>query len=298
MRGRRFAVCVREDGRKSSWRGTTKTVLHGYRRNASRCRRPLADAASGTVVPDAAQPFSKIRAVVGGDERVAERTLFYERFAADFDASMNRYEVAKRLRLIFDGVLGGRELAGVDLLDAGCGTGLFSRAACRRGATVTSMDVGERLMAEVAKKCDSARVVGDVCALPFEDGRFEIVICTEVIEHVPYPTVAVAELARVLRPGGTLVLTTPNRAWHPAIRLAGALKLRPYEGFENWIGWRKLERALAGSGLEIQQRRGFNALPFLFPATYPIIDLLDRLGASPLRWVMINMLVVASRPGR
>jgi SAM-dependent methyltransferase len=238
----------------------------------------------------------KIRAVTRELEQSAERSLFYERFAADFDTSMNRYEVDKRLRLIFDDVLGGFDLTGVLLLDAGCGTGLFSQAACRRRALVTSMDLGEALLAEVAKKCDSTRVVGDVLALPFVDRTFEVVVCTEVIEHVSEPTSAVVELMRVLRPGGTLVLTTPNRIWHPAIRLAGALKLRPYEGLENWVGWRALERSIESAGLVIRQRRGFNALPFLFPATYPIIDLLDRLSATPLGRLMINMLFVASRP--
>lgn len=225
-----------------------------------------------------------------------DRSLFYERFAGEFDASMNRYEVGKRLRLVFEDVLGERDLAGLKLLDAGCGTGLFSEYACRRGAEVTSMDVGEGLLAEVAKKCESTRVVGDVQALPFEDSAFEVVLCTEVIEHVASPMQGVAELARVLQPGGVLVLTTPNRLWHPAIRVAGALRLRPYEGLENWISWHTLERAVRGAGLTIRRQAGFNALPFLFPATYRLIDLLDRLGGGPLGRMMINMLVVASRP--
>jgi SAM-dependent methyltransferase len=238
---------------------------------------------------------SKIAAVAKAGQN-AERSLFYERFAADFDATMNRYEVEKRLHLIFDDVLGERDLNGVALLDAGSGTGLFSQAACRRGAVVTSVDVGEGLLAQVAKKCESTRVVGDVQALPFADCSFEVVICTEVIEHVAEPSRAARDLARVLRPGGTLVLTTPNRIWHPAIRVAGALKLRPYEGLENWIGWRALGRAMERAGLVIEERRGFNALPFLFPATYRIIDALDRLGSGALGRLMINMLVVASRP--
>jgi SAM-dependent methyltransferase len=241
--------------------------------------------------------------LVSGSRRVrpkvsesSDKALFYERFAPHFDASMNRYEVNKRLRLVFDGILGSRDLRNVSLLDAGCGTGLFSLEACRRGASVTSMDVGEGLLAMVAEKCDSTRVVGDLQALPFDDDSFQIVLCTEVIEHVQDPLGAIGELARVLRPGGTLILTTPNRIWHPAIRLAGALRLRPYEGFENWIGWRTLLRSVERSGLEIERWSGFNALPFLFPATYPLIDLLDRLGSTPLGRTMINMLVVAAKP--
>ena len=54
----------------------------------------------------------------------------------------------------------------------------------------------------------SPEVVGDIEALPFKDGAFEFVLCTEVLEHVNNPSVAVSELHRVLAKGGTLVLTT------------------------------------------------------------------------------------------
>jgi 2-polyprenyl-6-hydroxyphenyl methylase/3-demethylubiquinone-9 3-methyltransferase len=226
---------------------------------------------------------------------IRDRALFYEHYAGDFDRRMNRYEVGKRLRLIFDDVLGGEDLSGRALLDAGCGTGLFSRAAAERGAAVTSMDVGERLLAEVAKKCDTTRVVGDVAAMPFSDGSFDVVICTEVIEHTVEPRAAVRELARVVRPGGLLVVTTPNHAWHFAITIANALRLRPYEGLENWVRWRDLPAWLRQEGLEVREQRGFNALPFVHPVTYRPITWLDRFGHTLGRW-MINMLAVARRP--
>ncbi len=50
--------------------------------------------------------------------------------------------------------------------------------------------------------------VGDVHNLPFEDGSFEFVLCTEVLEHLHTPHQAIAQMRRVLRPGGTLILTT------------------------------------------------------------------------------------------
>jgi 2-polyprenyl-3-methyl-5-hydroxy-6-metoxy-1,4-benzoquinol methylase len=225
-----------------------------------------------------------------------DRAHFYERFAADFDREMNPYEVEKRLRLIFSDVLGALDLNDRSLLDAGCGTGLFSRAAVERGARVTSVDVGPALLAEVAKKCDSERVVGSVTELPFPDDTFEVVICTEVIEHTPEPRRAVAELARVLEPGGTLVLSTPNRVWHPMIRLANLLRLRPYEGLENWVRWRELRRWIPEDGLRLTELRGFNALPFVHPVLYGPIDRLDGLGAGPLGRLMINMLAVARKP--
>src|SRR6476659_5303792 len=123
-----------------------------------------------------------------------QRRFFYERFAADFDARMHPAEVTRRLEFVFEEALVG-ELTGKTFLDAGCGTGLFSAAAAQRGARVTSMDIGPALLAEVAKKCDSERVVGDVQALEFEDDAFDVVLSTEVVEHTEAPVRAVGELA-------------------------------------------------------------------------------------------------------
>jgi 2-polyprenyl-6-hydroxyphenyl methylase/3-demethylubiquinone-9 3-methyltransferase len=225
----------------------------------------------------------------------AEHERFYEGFAHEFDDRMNRYEVGKRLAIIFEDVLGSWDLRGKRLLDAGCGTGLFSQAAARRGAEVTSLDVGPELLAQVAMKCESHRVVGDVAAMPFDDGVFDIVVNTEVIEHTTVPERAVAELVRVTAPGGTLIITTPNRVWHPAVSIANALNVRPYKGLENWVTWGDLRRWLEFRGLEVVEQRGFNALPFIHPVTYPLIDRLDAFGRSRAGRAMINMLVVARK---
>jgi 2-polyprenyl-3-methyl-5-hydroxy-6-metoxy-1,4-benzoquinol methylase len=226
-------------------------------------------------------------------------SYFYERFAGDFDREMNAYEVGKRLRLVYDVALAGAPLEGARLLDAGCGTGLFSQLADERGADVVSLDLGPNLLAEVAKKCDSERVVGSVSDLPFEDESFDFVVCTEVIEHTPEPRRSVAELARVVRPGGTLVVTTPNRVWHPAIRIANALRIRPYEGLENWVGWGELREWIGAEGLELRAMRGFNALPWIHSSLYGLIDRLDdAFGARRPGRAMINMIAVAAKPPR
>jgi SAM-dependent methyltransferase len=58
-------------------------------------------------------------------------------------------------------------------------------------------------------------VVGDALALPFPDGAFDRVVAAEILEHVPADTVAIAELVRVLRPGGTIAVTVPR--WGPEL---------------------------------------------------------------------------------
>jgi 2-polyprenyl-3-methyl-5-hydroxy-6-metoxy-1,4-benzoquinol methylase len=141
-----------------------------------------------------------------------DKMYFYDKFANEFDSKMNMYDTNRRLDVFYNELLI-ENIEGKKLLDAGCGTGWFSKYAFDRKAIVTSMDVGENLLSQVAKKCDSERVVGSILEMPFEDNSFDIVVSSEVIEHTPDPLSAIVEIFRVLKPGGTVILSTPNRLW-------------------------------------------------------------------------------------
>ena len=188
-----------------------------------------------------------------------------------------------------------KELKGKKLLDAGCGTGWFSRRAVELGAVVTSLDVGENLLNEVKKKCETTRVVGDVTALKFKDNSFDIIVSSDVIEHTPDPKLAIKEMARVLKKGGVLALTVPNNCWHFAVSIGNALKLRPYQGYENWVGWGQLKKELEKNGLQVKKQMGFHFIPFVVSALYPVIDYFDRYGESALGRVMVNIGVRAEK---
>jgi SAM-dependent methyltransferase len=86
------------------------------------------------------------------------------------------------------------------LLDIGCGArpydALFAHVACRIG-----LDLPPNPRADI---------YASGLALPFRANSFDTVLCNEVLEHVPEPSVLMAEIARVLRPGGILILTTPQ----------------------------------------------------------------------------------------
>lgn len=225
----------------------------------------------------------------------ADKGLFYDRFASDFDKKMNMYDTEKRLRVVFNGLFNEGELRGKKLLDAGSGTGWFSRRAVELGAEVTSLDVGERLLDEVRKKCDTERVVGDVTKLRFPDASFDCIVSTEVIEHTPDPNKAIREMSRVLKKKGVLALTVPNRAWHFAVAIGNALKLRPYEGYENWVGWGELKTELERNGLKVTRQFGFHALPFVVSPLYSVIDALDKRGKGFLGRYMVNIAVRAEK---
>jgi 2-polyprenyl-6-hydroxyphenyl methylase/3-demethylubiquinone-9 3-methyltransferase len=210
-----------------------------------------------------------------------DKTTYFERMleGADWDDRTNTFETRRRLRLVFDDLLGGTDLGGKEFLDGGSGGGHFSAAAVARGARVTSLDVGEKLLEQVARRCDSTRVVGSILNIPFEDGRFDVVMSTEVIEHTPDPEQAVRELCRVVRPGGLLVLTSPNRLWQPVVRLATATKLRHYAGYENFLWAHHAREVVVSSGLAVERFQGFNVLPLFKPIFDKALTFIDhRLG--------------------
>jgi SAM-dependent methyltransferase len=110
------------------------------------------------------------------------------------------------------------------VLDLGCGFGRHAFEAARRGAHVVALDAGRDevlgVRATFAAMLDAGElsldavavaVQGDALALPFADETFDRVICSEVLEHIPDDLGAIAELARVLKRGGTMAITVPRQ---------------------------------------------------------------------------------------
>jgi len=102
------------------------------------------------------------------------------------------------------------------VLDLGCGAGYLTNFLAERGHRVTGIDTSAEALAVAHRHDATASVeylVGDACALPFPDGRFDAVCAMDLIEHVAEPERLVAESARVLRPGGLFFFHTFNRTW-------------------------------------------------------------------------------------
>lgn len=109
------------------------------------------------------------------------------------------------------------------LLDLGCGAGRHAFEALRRGAQVVAYDRDPQELTEAADvlrkmhtketlptAAASMAMRGDALALPFPDDAFDHVIAAEILEHIPNDDAVMAELARVLRPGGTMAVTVPR----------------------------------------------------------------------------------------
>ena len=116
--------------------------------------------------------------------------------------SFHRYQVASEL------------CCGRRVLDAACGEGYGTAMLARSAASAVGVDLSEETVKAASAKYAAnnlSYVVGDAQAMPFADASFDCVVSFETIEHVTDPRRLVAEIRRVLKPSGLLVLSSPNR---------------------------------------------------------------------------------------
>ena len=110
---------------------------------------------------------------------------------------------------------------GIDALDLACGTGDIAFELARRGARVTGLDLTHRMLqlARARADYDGVRfVTGDMTALPFPDGSFDLVTTGYGVRNVPRIEPALAEIRRVLRPGGRLLSLDFDKPPNPLVR--------------------------------------------------------------------------------
>ncbi|KAA5825023.1 methyltransferase domain-containing protein [Saccharopolyspora hirsuta] len=132
--------------------------------------------------------------------------------------------------------------AGQRVLDLGCGAGRHAFELYRRGADVIAFDQDVAELENVAAMfaamkaenqvpdgANAQTVSGDALDLPFPDGHFDVVIASEIMEHIPEDEKAMREMVRVVKPGGRVVVTVP-RAWPEKICWALSDEYHQVEG--------------------------------------------------------------------
>lgn len=137
------------------------------------------------------------------------------------------------------------------VLDVATGTGLVAERLLARGFRVTGLDQSPGMLAVARASLDgrAALVEGDADALPFPDGAFDHLTFTYLLRYVDNPAATLRELARVVRPGGTVAMLefgVPRGPWHPLWRLYVGAVL-PLAGRIVSPGWHEVGRFLGGS---------------------------------------------------
>jgi 2-polyprenyl-6-hydroxyphenyl methylase/3-demethylubiquinone-9 3-methyltransferase len=165
-------------------------------------------------------------------------------------------------------------LAGKRVLDVGCGGGVLAEAMARAGAQVTGIDLAEKpLRVAQLHRLESGLAVDYELVSPEalaarEPGRYDVVTCMEVLEHVPDPASTVGACARLARPGGDVFFATISR--NPKaylLAIVGAeyvLRLLPRgtHDYAKFIKPSELARWSRDAGLEVKQLIGMTYNPF------------------------------------
>jgi SAM-dependent methyltransferase len=125
-----------------------------------------------------------------------------------FDTRWGRYAFTFELAAIERAA--GR-LDGLRVLDAGCGTGRFTAALERRAALLAGVDLDPVMLTVAGRRVRAPLLAADAGALPFRDAAFDVTVAVTVCEFAASPAAVVAELARVTRPGGRVVIGALNR---------------------------------------------------------------------------------------
>lgn len=222
---------------------------------------------------------------------------FYSSIAERFDTLTNSYDEQRRVEVLFEELLP-HDLSGKFLLDDGCGTGIMALQAKKRGARVVAADISHAQLGQARKKGVPLLVTNNALKLPYPDNMFDIVVSSEMIEHTTEPHRAVVEIARVLKPGGIVALTCPNRAWKWLVDGATALKVRPFEGYENFPTFSQLRQFAQEANLRVEKHFGLHPWPFQVKPLHNLSRVVDhRFGKGVWgRW-MINQALLATKTG-
>ena len=208
----------------------------------------------------------------------------FDRISPVYDAMNHAMTVGldrRWRRLAAEAVVG----PGDAVLDACCGTGDLALAAERAGGKVTGVDFSERMLERARAKSQTVEWVhADVTALPFEDASFDAVTVGFGIRNVPDLEAGLAELGRVLRPGGRIAcleITRPSGILRPFFRLW-------FDGLVPLAG-----KILPGGG-------AYSYLPASvrrFPGPSDLTTAFERAGFEGVGWKLMGGGIVALHVG-
>ena len=210
-------------------------------------------------------------------ENIDKREIrYFEHHGADWWAQGGSLKALHDINPLRLGYVADRAaLSGRQVLDVGCGGGILSEALARAGARVTAIDQAVSALSAARSHRDDAGLDIDYRQTTAEalagemPGRFDGIVCMELLEHVPEPRSILSACRNLAKPGGDIFLSTINRTWLSGLLVVFLAErvLRIVEKgthhYRQLIPPRDLARWAQDAGLEVRDCSGFLYLPFL-----------------------------------
>lgn len=192
---------------------------------------------------------------------------------------------------------------GEHVLDIGCANARDISELVKSGAQVTGVDISESMIDAAKKQLSQIGIdgvtlrVGDATRLNFSDASFDKILCSEVIEHIPDALQALKEIRRVLKRGGALVLSTPNKSsWYGIERYwlwQRLLRRKWPHPYDEWRNSKELSRLLEQSLFTVSKKKtvcfvpGFMATYFVLPRVMQkiLVDAVNKIEPLLRKWL-------------
>ena len=218
-----------------------------------------------------------MKAFANGAQRAEPLIESYSRWRS---SRLGRITDALEQQLLFELV---SPVAGKTLLDVGCGDGALASELARRGAIVTGLDADPAMIAAARQRARTATtqmqlIEGQAENLPFNEGTFDYVVAVTVLCFFHDAEQAIAEMARVLKPGGRLVIGELGYWSMWAL----------YRGLRGWLGnpiWRAAMFRTATELRDLVQAAGLKVVEIRGAAHYPPCQFAARLVAPFDLWI-------------
>lgn len=232
--------------------------------------------------------------MTGGADRHQREVALHRDLAKEYELRYGR-EFARRYQRHWNEVLIGLVPADArSVLDAGCGTGVLLEQLVERFEHVTGLDLSPEMLARVPPEvaARAALLCAPLESVELPDHSFDAVICRGVLHHLPDIDAGLARLARLLRPGGSLVLSEPCA---DSLLLRGPRWYwrrftRRFESDHHAIRSRELGTALEAAGFRVSARRKFGFVAFPLCSMSDILPVMRYVPrAATVTQLLINI---------
>lgn len=214
--------------------------------------------------------------------------LYFEKIGINFEKFMSDYDVSQRINLIFNELLPLDHIStNASIIEIGCGTGRISERLIKISNNLTVSDISKKLTRKVANRLKCKGLLGDCANLSVYDKQFDLVVSSECIEHTLEPYISLREMKRLLKNDGRLIVTTPNRLWYPVLSVSKILRLRKFDGIENWTWPFQTQKWLEKEQFVDIYFSGCHLFPWQAPFVKKILPKFDKYGKK-LYPIMIN----------